>query len=411
MVNINQLISAPWIGEYEPSHEEYYGIDFQSRLPRFNQRMIPFMMRTPRINFGMRLIKGPILAASRFYIEDEQSKGDNHSPLKTFLINQISRFWRRDATKALRAVEWGYSGAEVMYKIHKNQICFDALRCVQPRDCRILTQHGQKVGMSVVRVPKRKSRVYLGGPKSFWHVHNREDHPWYGRSRLLGAYEPWVEMAMEGGSRDIRRLYYHKYAYSGETIYYPIKQIPTTTTAPGKGEQPSNKNIAQRIAEKRKTGGVTVFPNTYSDGQRDWEIVPSSPGPGGVEVGTYHSELKNEMLEGMGIPHEVVEAAETGSGYAGRRVPQTAFFSILQEIVNWLIFDFDEQILRPLVELNFGKQDYEIVPFGLITGTESENQSSAGSPAEIETEFTESQVRQVELSRQNASQIPYRLVV
>jgi hypothetical protein len=37
-----------------------------------------------------------------------------------------------------------------------------------------------------------------------------------------------------------------------------------------------------------------------------------------------------------------------------------AFFSTLHEIANWLLYDFDTQVLRFLVPLNFGQQSYEV---------------------------------------------------
>ena len=56
----------------------------------------------------------------------------------------------------------------------------------------------------------------------------------------------------------------------------------------------------------------------------------------------------------MGIPCEVVESAG-GEGFgssSGREIPETAFYSVLQEELNWLIYDFVEQIARPAVTIN-----------------------------------------------------------
>lgn len=74
----------------------------------------------------------------------------------------------------------------------------------------------------------------------------------------------------------------------------------------------------------------------------------------------------------MGIPPEIARAEGTGA-YAGRFVPQQAFYSTLQSMLQWLIGDADEQIFRRLVIHNFGDDEYEIIPFPLIDSLEENN--------------------------------------
>lgn len=377
---VEALVGRPFTAEYEPAAME--GIGFyrsNATLPPFTPHWIPYMLRDSRVQFGLRMIKGPILSASRFYIDDPKSSGDKHSPLKKFVIRNLTRFWRESAVKALRAIEWGYSGHEALYKLRHDLITFDALKVIQPKDVKVLTKDGNKVGISVQKVKGRRGKVYLGGPKGLWHVVGREENPWYGTSRLTGCFGPWLEFYDNGGAKDVRRLYYHKYAFAGETGYYPPGHIPGEDGSYGR----SGKEVMRSILEKRKTGGVIMFPNTYdSEGRREWELLPATTGPGGIDVLQYHSDLKKEIFEGMGIPSEVVEAAQVGSGWSGRRVPESAFFSMLQELVNWLVYDFNQQVLLPLVELNYGisEPDYEIIPFGLAHGSEGEEEQEQGQP-------------------------------
>ena len=370
---------------YENVQGTYWPFQYNSRHPLFQPAWIPRMLNDQRVQFGLWMIKGPILSASRFYVDEPKSTPQRQSELKKFLVKNIERFWRTlklmlrtrppglrrtSAVKALRAIEWGFSGSEGMYKRIGDQIHFDCLKCFHPRDVKIVTREGKKVGMTVKRVWGRQQKVYLGGPKGFWHIHRREENPWYGLSRLFGSFQPWFEMHTDGGAKDIRKLYYRKYAFSGEVMYYPIGDAPVGGVV-GDQQMYNNKHIASQLLEKRRTGGVMALTNTrYEDGTRKWELVSAQPGPGGADVLDYHRMMKMELFEGMGVPAEVAEAAEVGAGWSGRRVPFEAFFSILQEMVNWLIFDFNEQILRPLVRLNFGieEPDYEVIPFGLLRG-------------------------------------------
>lgn len=360
---------------YEPAAGGVFTYGRVHRKPTFIPELhVPMMMTDPRVKFGLRMIKGPILANARFFVADPRSSDTRQSNLKKFLIKQITRFWRSSAVKALSAVEWGWSGSEALYERRRNGILeFDSLRNIYQPDSRVLVAGGKLTGMTVRHVKGRQGKVMLGGPKAFWHVVSREINPWYGESRLFGAYEPWTEFYTDGGAKDIRRLYYHKFAYTGEVGYFP----EGTTATPDGAYQKANRDLMLEILEKRKTGAVAAFPNTTDDtGNPNWRIDPATNTVGGAaaDMSQYHADLKDEIWEGMGIPTEVAIAEGTGA-FAGRRIPQIAFFSMLQELVNWLIFDFNEQILSPLVRLNFGVDpDYEIVPFGLLQGSEEEEE-------------------------------------
>jgi hypothetical protein len=74
--------------------------------------------------------------------------------------------------------------------------------------------------------------------------------------------------------------------------------------------------------------------------------------------------LTNEELEGLGIPPEVIQGGGGGLGAAtGRKIPMVAFYSTLQQIVDFLISDFINQILNFLIPLSFGKlPEFEVVP-------------------------------------------------
>ena len=72
------------------------------------------------------------------------------------------------------------------------------------------------------------------------------------------------------------------------------------------------------------------------------------------------------MTEGLGLSEEIFQAAETGSGFSGRKIPETAVRGILTQVVYWLVHDADRQIIRPLVRQHGLEGDYTIIPFGLI---------------------------------------------
>ena len=72
--------------------------------------------------------------------------------------------------------------------------------------------------------------------------------------------------------------------------------------------------------------------------------------------------MDREILKGLLIPPELVDAATVGSGYSGRSIPAQVFFTMEDEIAELIVQGTDNQVIRPLVDLNFGpKVKYEIL--------------------------------------------------
>lgn len=363
------LLARPITSDYRPVSMFTSPWIHMHRMPYFTRAYVDLMKRDPRIRFGLWLLKGPILANARFRV------GSSNPQVLRFVVDNLTWFWSRSASRALSAIEWGYHASEVIYRLDPSgQVAFKGLRWLHPRDCQIVTLDGEKVGILVsntnaqqVTANTQLGRVYVGGPKSFWHVHGREENQWHGFSRLEGAFIPWMDAYGSGGSIDSLRLFFYKYAYRGARIYYPPGSSPDEY-----GRRISNKTTADKIANDVRAGGVITLPNERdTEGNQKWIFEDAENTASGQELMDYDDRNAKKMAEGMGIPVEVIEAFSSGSGYAGRRVPAEAFYSMLQEIANWLVTDVDEQILRALVCLNFGPEvDYEIKPLPLLSASE-----------------------------------------
>ncbi len=367
----NTLLGDPITKDYSPS--AYWGGYYALRkAPPFSLAIALEMLTDPRITLGLWLIKGPILSKTRFYVDCANTE------VKEFLKKQVTRFWRSSSVKAMKAIEWGYGCSEALYHMEEGRIHFDTLKDLHSLDCRAITQSGKLVGASVRNVSAKNSRgkITIEGARCFWTIHGREIHNWYGRSRLFGAYLPWLELWSEGGCRDSRRLFYHKYAYGGEIGYVPLNMITLED-----GSQVTARDFMREMLEKKKSGGIMVFPNTVNSttGKYAWDVQDMRMPPPPTSISDYIQDLRVEILEGLGIPPEIVRAEGTGA-YSGRAIPMEAFYSILQDLVNWLAHDLSTQILRPLVDVNFGPDiPFELVPFGLVfaPSTPSDQQDQA----------------------------------
>lgn len=356
---------VPYLGQEKPetANAVVGGGNFSSFLinparPFFSRMMVKAMLDDPHIKFGLYNIRGPVLSGSRFLIQADNPE------VKQFLISQITRFWRDSARYALRSLDFGWHGSEVMYRHMNGKLHFNCLKDLSPENVRPVIMDDALVGIEADI--RGKDPVFLAPPKCFWTVHARQRHRWWGQSRLFGAHIPWFEFNAPEGFRDSRRLYYYKNAFDGGVIRYPQGE-----TQLADGSRLDNSQVAQRLMDMHRNGSGLTLPN--SEGMTNgWDYERPQSSDLSTTFETYGASLKNEMWEAIGVPPEIGEASGTGA-YAGRQIPQEAFYALLQEIVQDIISDFDTQVLRPLVLLNFGEGiEYEIECFGLIRSLEDD---------------------------------------
>ena len=349
-VDPNELLKTQ-VPDYVPSNfSMFYGGMYNRQRPFFTQWIVREMIIDPRVMFGLWLIKGPMLSKAKFAVECETEEVKNH------VVELINEFWQKGAGQALKALEWGYSGSEVLYKQDEKtgRIMYSGLKDFDSPSVKIVTKNGARTGILIdnfttIKMEPGKA-VYLGGPKCFHHIHWRHFHPWYGKSRLIGAHIPWNETWCEGGYRDIRRLWFYQNAFEGGIMYHPQGSVRYPD-----GSTRNFKQIAQEIVEKRRSGAVMALPSTTdAQGNRQWEY--ESPKGNTIPAGLfdYGDSLRIEILEAMGIPYEVIESSgnEGFGSSTGRAIPETAFYAIMQEELNWLICDYVDQIVRPNVQIN-----------------------------------------------------------
>lgn len=356
----DKLLGEPITADYEPPDLALSAHFFHPNRPLFTLWHVDAMLTDARVRFGLDLLRGPIITNSLFNVYTK------NPIVKKFVDAQIKRFWRTSIQVALRVMDYGFLGCEVIYRSVDNLLQFDKLKFLHPHNTRVVTRKGNYIGMEVTRCGfgNDSKTVYVGRPKSFWTIHARDSHIWYGRSRLRGAFLAWNEIWSDHGFRDQRRVWFYKNAYAGPKIGYP----PGSTASEVEGDPPlDHRTIAQEMADKMVSGTGVTYPVVGAGTQQGgWIIEDPRPIPIPEGLLEYGDQLRDEIWEGMGIPPEVARAEGTGA-FAGRRVPQQAFYSVLQEILQDIITDFDEQILMPMVRMNFGtKQNYEIECYGLM---------------------------------------------
>jgi hypothetical protein len=365
--NINKWVKylsnrTPITKDHTGSGIQYGQFLYNRKRPIFTSLLAQAMLADPHVKFGLSLIKGPVLAGSRFIVKCEREDQ------RQFIINQITRFWTRSARLALRYMHYGWYGTEVMYKIDGGMLTFEGLRNLNPLDGEPVILDGRLVGIQARLAGSQAT--YIPCPKAFWTVHARENHRWYGQSRLYGAHLPWYEFNAPEGFRDSRRLFFYKNAFDGGVIRYPQG---AATDIDGRRED--NRIVAERLLAAYRNGAGMSLP-TSPDPSKSWDWERPQAQDISASFSEYGRDLRDEIWEALGVPPEIAKAQGTGA-YAGRQIPQEAFYSLLQEVDQDLISDFEEQILTPLVEINYGDSycPYEIECFGLLRSLEEDRGS------------------------------------
>lgn len=371
-VSKQELVGGSFVQDYAPSNIVYQYASARNRPP-FSPLLIREMELDPRVSFGLNLIKGRIITRADVKVKAEDED------VAEFITTTINRFWNRSIDIALRAIEWGNKASEVMYEYDKQgRVQFSHLKSYHYGDYDLVSYKGEVSGFLVKHGRFGGNvdlkNIYIGGPKAFIHLHWREYDPIHGLSRLYPVLVPWWEIWCTGGYRDIRRLWYYKNAYDGGTLYYPegLAELPD-------GRKVHHQKIAQEIMEKARVGAVRTFPSSYTanGNQKKWEYQPpkTQNAPGGLA--DYGRELRQEILEAMGVPYEVIEASgnEGFGSSSGREIPVESFDATIQTLIQALITDLDKWVISPLVQLNWARQDkdYELIVKPIRSRNDVEN--------------------------------------
>lgn len=352
------------------------------------------------------------------------------SQVGEYALAEWKRFFQRSRYQVQRSYEYGWGGYEVMYAEEKGHLCFDMLYDFSPRDSFVLTQKYHYLGVRIKNVHNR-GPVDLWGPgvppgvwerqadeaqpfwdpevkrkpgeqraaevwqsqpnlnlpaKGFWFAHDKRWHLWYGRTQCLGSWRPWRRLAGQDGAEHVIDHGVYRYAFRGPMVRYPVQDVqPRPAAYPQYSQSSGNQPItardkARELAEMAKAGVSVAFPSTRDDKgnlvwDMDWPANVLDVGP----LIKYQKELEQQCAKGIGIPPELMEASETGSGYSGRMIPMEGFFVGQQMNAERMFEAWKSQIGDPLVRWNFGPEAWfegEIKPLLATKAMQSQGQDS-----------------------------------
>ncbi len=382
------FLGGPLTGRYKASNLASGTWHWALQRGSFNWGDINAMRRYHAIEIGLRVLRAPIFSA-KWEIE-----ADSHEVAK-WIDDTLTTIWHHDLIKILRMLEWGAMGGEIVWDEDEDGLIkYESLKEIHLYDIRPLERDGELAGVSIRTLAgqQREDRQYKGlrsgiivpddqrpndnlripPPRSFWIANEAEFGSFWGRSRLQGAYEPWMEHSGKHGAVDIRRLWFIKCCFRGGLMRHPMGTIEVDG-----GRFMACEEYAREIIEKMETGGVLTLPDAFDPEASAYRWTYEEPKLNGSapDLLQYPKDLDLETLQGLGIMPEVIQMADGGGGWSGRSVPMLVFLNSEDQIVSNVIYTADKQVIRPGVDVNFGtRAKYKITPVSLVPKEEPQGQ-------------------------------------
>lgn len=405
------LIGPPLTEGYKPTLPDWAFGGTDQFVPQiFLFREIELMRIHPVVLNALNYYRGAIAGAEFVGPPDPNDPtGKARLPVSqdtavsAFVLTQCRRFWDRGVPRVQHGYDYGWQGCENLYAQEQGLLCWSGLLDFSPRDTFVLTQNQKPVGVRVkgVTVPQGENKtppidLWLASrdipAKGLWYAHNPRYNRYYGQSQLLGAWKPYRRLASKDAAETVLDGGFYRLAFSGPLVRYPEKdvqkQVGSPLTTPNSQGQPMQyaRDIARMIAEYMKAGASVGLPSTSypaeMGGGYEWEVEWGEVKFDGAPLLAYIKYLIEQIREGIGVPNELIEAAESGSGYSGRAIPLEGFFLQQQRIADAILRMFVEEVLRPLVRWNFGDVPFEVNVNSLLETKLAMRQNQGGAPSQ-----------------------------
>lgn len=316
-------------------------------LPCFTAQHVGLMLRDPKVKLGVALKSAPLLKP-KFTVKATRPD------VAAFVQETLEDFWSGAMPDVLSGLWYIRSGGELVYRKVGDLVKFSKFVPVYPEDMTILVRGSRRVGMKVKM--KGRQDVVLNGHESFLYINNREFSSWDGTSELEGAYDPWIEKTQRGGAKEIRKLWFYKNSFTSGQLF-----VPPGGFTDAAGNEVKWLDVGRQAMESFKAGGSWVFEMVYDEqGRPLFELKPATTGGDAASILQYPKELDAEILQGIGIPDDILTQNSGVGGYAGRTIPLMAFFVSQEVKLRRIVSDVKEQVLDYLTWLNFETNDYSV---------------------------------------------------
>lgn len=342
--------------DYHYTRYNYFGELFVQNLPIWRLITGRMMLTSdPVVSFSMNIRNAALMAAE---ITVEAKKPE----VGEWVKKQWDFLWNYYRVPMVSAKELGYAPLQINWREDdKGVLNIKSLKEFAPEDCRGKERGGKVVGFSVKGVP-------LFFPHGLWLSYDAKYGSPYGNPITRRQYPAWYEKWMERGAKRLQQLRMIKDAYIGDVFWYPPDLLLEIPDGHGGKTAVPWKDVLREIAEHRTSGGAMTLPlKLDGNGRELTKYQPPTAIPGATEIFNWVEYCDENILRGGDIPFEVVQAADTGSGFSGRSIPFLVLLSVCNGEFSQIVQQTNERALRPVASLTFGGDpEYEIKPRSLV---------------------------------------------
>lgn len=328
-----------------------------SRLGYYQTSDIPIsvldtMRRDSQVALAMAIIKYPITTLN-FTVNCD------NPTIKAFVDYNLRNKWSRFLRDALLALDYGFNGFEKVWNTKrisidpgKNQrkienekfIVLEKLKPIHPNTLQLRLDSLNNFSGLVQTGSGRD--VTLSTQKSMMFTYQLEYGNYFGRSRMVPAYEPWYW-------KIIATQFFLRWMERRSIPPY-IVSYPTGMTNSTGGTQYSNSALALKLAQAIGAYGNVTLPSTSDDkGNKKWDISTiKGDSSQNLTLDTVVESVFNiGILRGMLVPDQKALGALDPS------VASDLFLSTLEDIVVDIEAMVNRELVAPLVAWNFPKKD------------------------------------------------------
>ena len=195
----------------------------------------------------------------------------------------------------------------------------------------------------------------IPGSKLLIFVNEREGNNWWGTSMLRSAYKHWY---YKDNFYKIDAV-----AYERQGVGVPYVKMPVGYT---ENDEKRATTIAQNI--RANENSFAVYPNTYEVGFMDMGARGTRDAQSAIEH--HNKEILQSVLA------QFLELGATKSGSGSRALSQDhsdLFLKGIEAIANTLVAEFNRNLIKELVDLNFSDvQTYPVIDYSGIKKIEIE---------------------------------------
>jgi hypothetical protein len=359
---VEELLDQPMVEGYRPTLP-VYTLRSQAILGWEFFQDVEMMIKCPAIAMPLNWVMAPIRMAEwnmkANSIEAAKLAGEI---LLWFWNGPISRVYREGNT-------YGWSAGEIVYEEKEGYIRPTRMIHFSARDSVPVVDPVTRVAQGIQVTGNWTGTKRLWGfrdsipNKGFWYVHGQRFEGYFGDSQIRPAWKHWRRLAGIDGNEEITDLACYRFGTGIVKVFHPEGLYTgTTSSVPtwGVNGKVSNSDIARQISETMKAGaGIALSSEKYQNdkgGGLKWDVVVEPFTTNIEQLISQKRELETDCAKAIGVPPEVIQAAETGSGYSGRAIPLQGFLISQQDRLNDMTEQVMDQIVNPLLKWNLGPE-------------------------------------------------------